>query len=106
MTPEGTALGRTGRIYGIETGTISVDPPSQGAAGFFSFTVVIPGVRVGDRLFLHPLNTLENALRLVGYAITAINTVTIRMEATAIIDGAATLWEYSWFDMTAEGGVP
>lgn len=105
MSPEGVAISRIGtRIYGISAGFISVNPPAQGAAGFFTFTVALVGVRVGDVIQLQPPSTLENTLRHVGAEITADDVITIKMEATAIVDGAARDWGFAHNDLTPGAG--
>ncbi|MDR7534549.1 MAG: hypothetical protein QN162_14605 [Armatimonadota bacterium] len=93
-------IGNQTGIKGLTVGTVSVDPPNQAAAGFFTVAVTVSGAAVGDVIVMHPPNTLESALRLVGYEITAANTVTIKMEATGAVDGAALNWGYVLFDLT------
>lgn len=93
------------RYFGIYAGTVSVNPPNQVAAAFFTFTVALVGARVGDVIKLTPPDTLENTLRLVGARVTATDVITIKMEATAAVDGAALLWGFILFDTTA-GGIP
>lgn len=88
-------------IRKISAGTVSVDPPNQGAAGFFTHAITITGASVGDVVILHPPSTLENQLRLVGYSITGADTVTLKMEATAAVNGAALSWDYVLYDLTA-----
>lgn len=105
MAPEGVAISPIGtRIYGVSAGLISVDPPAQGAAGFFTFTVALVGVRVGDVIQLQPPSTLENTLRFVGADVTAVDVITIKMEATAVVDGAARNWGFEHYDLTPGAG--
>lgn len=97
----GVQVGSGGTVIkNILAGAVSVDPPAQAAAGFFTMTVTITGAATGDVIFLHPPSTLETTLRLVGYNITAANTVTLLMEATGAVDGAARSWDYLLVDLT------
>jgi hypothetical protein len=94
----GAAAKKHGSLAGV--GTVSVDPADQVGAGFFNHDVTITGVAVGDIVHVQPPETLENDLRMVGAAAQAANTVRIRMQAIAAVNGAARDWSYIWIDLT------
>lgn len=86
----------------IKAGTISVDPPSIGAATTGTVALTITGVAVGDLVILMPPSTLEDDLIPKGSPVTAADTVTLLLynPTGAAIDGAARTWQYLWFDLT------
>ncbi len=80
----------------IMHGTVSVDPPSIGANSSATLTVTINGVAPGDRVFLTPPDTFEDALIFQGAAVTASDTVTIKIRniVGSVVDGSALDWNY------------
>ncbi|MCS7000682.1 MAG: hypothetical protein NZ481_07375, partial [Candidatus Kapabacteria bacterium] len=90
-------VGATGNgIKAILHGTVEVDPPDIGANSSETFTVTINGVVPGDRIFLTPPNTLEDGLVFQGAAVTANDTVTIKIRNVGgvLINGAQLDWSY------------
>lgn len=105
--PEGTRLGRAGApVYGIEAGVVAIDLPSiaAGASGVGTGTIV--GVRAGDIVQVQPPDTINAGLVFQGAAVTAVDTVTVRVrnESAAAIDEPSRNYPYIWVDTTAEGG--
>ncbi|GBD04586.1 hypothetical protein HRbin20_00151 [bacterium HR20] len=80
----------------IMHGTVSVDPPSIGANSSATLSVTITGVEPGDRVFLTPPDTFEDDLIFQGAAVTATNTVTIKIRNILglAVDGSARDWNY------------
>ncbi|GIV50346.1 MAG: hypothetical protein KatS3mg038_0867 [Candidatus Kapaibacterium sp.] len=80
----------------IMHGTVSVDPPSINANSSATLTVTINGVEPGDRVFLTPPDTFEDDLIFKGAAVTAPDTVTIKIRnvSGSAVDGSARDWNY------------
>jgi len=80
----------------IMHGTVSVNPPSIGANSSATLTVTITGVEPGDRVFLTPPDTFEDDLIFQGAAVTATDTVTIKIRNVSggTVDGGALDWNY------------
>lgn len=82
----------------IQTGTVSVNPPSIATVSRGVATATITGVRVGDKVYLEPPATLNDDLLFVGARVTANDTVSIYLynpTVGAIDDGALT-WDFVW----------
>ncbi|KXB96825.1 MAG: hypothetical protein AA908_10165 [Chlorobi bacterium NICIL-2] len=80
----------------IMHGTVSVNPPLIGANSSATLTVTITGVEPGDRVFLTPPDTFEDDLIFQGAAVTATDTVTIKIRNVSggTVDGGALDWNY------------
>jgi hypothetical protein len=92
-----STIGASGTgISAIIHGTVNVDPPSIPGSTSATFTVTITGATVGDRIFLTPPDTIEGELVYQGAAVTAADTVTIRLYnwTAGAVDGAALTWSY------------
>ncbi|GIV53724.1 MAG: hypothetical protein KatS3mg039_0242 [Candidatus Kapaibacterium sp.] len=90
-------VGTTGTpMNAIMHGTITVDPPSIGANSSATVSVTITGVEPGDRIFLTPPDTFEDDLIFQGAAVTASDTVTIKIRNILgiSVDGNALDWNY------------
>lgn len=104
--PEGTRIGRAGaQVYGIEAGVVVIDLPSIAAGASGVGTGTIQGIRVGDVVQVQPPDTINAGLVFQGSAVTADNTVTVRVrnESAAAIDEPARNYPYIWMDLTPTG---
>jgi hypothetical protein len=74
--------------------TVSVDPPAQAGAGFFGFTVAVPGLLVArDAVIGYRVpGDLEANLKAVGVCVESDGNIRVTMQALAAIDGAAKNW--------------
>ena len=76
------------------SGTVSVDPPSIGAAAVGSVAVTIAGLKATDIVMLEPPAALETTLIPKGWVV-ADGQVTIYIyNAAGTVDGTARNWTY------------
>ena len=85
-------------VKNVRVDTVSVDPPSIAAGVTTAFTVTLTCAAT-DKIILIPPNTIEEHLVFVGAAVTAENTITIKIynKHTAAVDGAPLDWAYLLF---------
>jgi hypothetical protein len=78
------------------TGTATLDWPSIAVmSDSTDLTITVTGAAVGDSVSLGPPSTLEANLAITYYAVTATNTVTVRLHnpnAVGAIDPASKTW--------------
>lgn len=81
------------------SGTVSVNPPSIAGGAEADVSVTITGAAAGDVVVLQPPAALTAGLYIVGVAVTATNTVTLRLYNVTggAIDEAAATWNYRIF---------
>jgi hypothetical protein len=96
-------VGSANTVYGIDFGTISLNPASIAATTRGTVTFTLTGAETTDIIVMNPPSGLNDDLLFVGASITAADTVTVYLynpTAGAIDDGANT-WSYLWIDTTA-----
>ena len=86
----------------IQSGTISINPPSIATITRAAVTFTLTGAAVGDRIVMEPPAALNDDLVFVGARVTAADTVTVYIynPTAGAIDDAAQTWNYLWFDLT------
>lgn len=76
------------------SGTVSVDPPSIGAAAVGNVTVSIAGVKAGDAVLLEPPAALETTLIPKGWVVADGQVTIYFFNISGTVDGAARNWTY------------
>jgi len=95
-------VGDNDTVYGIEFGTVALDPASIAATTKGTVTFTLTGAATTDLIVMNP-PALNDDLIFAGASVTAADTVTVYIynpTAGAINDTERT-WSYIWFDMTA-----
>ena len=96
-------IGDNDTVYGIEFGTVAIDPASLAATTKAATTFTLTGAATTDIIIINVPSTLNDDLLFVGAAVTAADTVSIYLynpTATAI-DQASATFSYCWIDTTA-----
>jgi len=96
-------VGTNDTVYGIEFGTVSIDPANLNATTRGATTFTLTGAATTDIIIVNPPSTLDDDLIFAGAAVTAADTVTVYLynpTAEAINQAAAT-FSYCWIDTTA-----
>jgi len=96
-------VGTNDTVYGIEFGTVSIDPANLNATTRGATTFTLTGAATTDIIIVNPPSTLNDDLIFAGAAVTAADTVTVYLynpTAEAINQAAAT-FSYCWIDTTA-----
>ena len=93
-------VGTGDTVYGMDFGTIAINPASIPTVSRAATTFTITGAKVGDVLVCNPPATLNDDLLFVGAAITADNTATVYLynPTASPIDDAVGTWTYLWID--------
>ena len=96
-------IGDNDMVYGIEFGTVAIDPANLNATTRGATTFTLTGAATTDIIIVNPPSDLNDDLIFCGAAVTAADTVSIYLynpTASAINDTART-FSYVWVDMSA-----
>jgi hypothetical protein len=95
-------IGTNDMVYGIEFGTVAIDPASLAATTKSATTFTLTGAKTTDIIIVNP-PALNDDLLFVGATITAANTVSIYLynPTASAIDQAEATFSYCWIDTTA-----
>jgi hypothetical protein len=95
-------IGTNDMVYGIEFGTVAIDPASINATTRGGTTFTLTGAATTDIIIVNPPSTLNDDLIFAGAAVTAANTVTIYLynPTAGSIDQASATFSYCWIDTT------
>jgi hypothetical protein len=95
-------IGDNDMVYGIEFGTVAIDPASINATTRGATTFTLTGAATTDIIIVNPPATLNDDLIFAGAAVTAADTVTIYLynPTAAGIDQASATFSYCWIDTT------
>ena len=90
-------------VYGIEFGTVSIDPASINATTRGGTTFTLTGAATTDIIIVNPPSDLNDDLIYCGAAVTAADTVTVYLynPTAGSINQAAATFSYCWIDTTA-----
>ena len=96
-------IGTNDTVYGIEFGTVAIDPASLAATTRAATTFTLTGAKTTDIIIVNPPSTLNDDLLFVGAAVTAADTVSIYFynPTASAIDQASATFSYCWIDTTA-----
>ena len=96
-------IGTNDMVYGIEFGTVAIDPASINATTRGGTTFTLTGAATTDIIIVNPPSTLNDDLIFAGAAVTAADTVTIYIynPTAGSIDQASATFSYCWIDTTA-----
>jgi hypothetical protein len=96
-------IGTNDTVYGIEFGTVEIDPASLNATTRGATTFTLTGAATTDIIIVNPPASLNDDLIFAGAAVTAADTVTIYIynPTAGSIDQAAATFSYCWIDTTA-----
>jgi len=96
-------VGDNDTVYGIEFGTVAVDPASINATTRGATTFTLTGAATTDIIIVNPPSTLDDDLIFAGAAITAADTVTVYLynPTAGAINQAEATFSYCWIDTTA-----
>jgi len=96
-------IGTNDTVYGIEFGTVAIDPASIAATSRGATTFTLTGAKTTDIIIVNPPSGLNDDLLFVGAAVTAANTVSIYLynPTASAIDQAEATFSYCWIDTTA-----
>lgn len=96
-------IGDNDTVYGIEFGTVAIDPASLAATTRAATTFTLTGAETTDIIIVNPPSTLNDDLLFVGAAVTAADTVSIYLynPTGSAIDQASATFSYCWIDTTA-----
>jgi hypothetical protein len=95
-------IGDNDMVYGIEFGTVAIDPASINATSRGGTTFTLTGAATTDIIIVNPPADLNDDLIFCGAAISATDTVSIYLynpTGSAINDTART-FSYVWIDTT------
>ncbi|NDD26213.1 MAG: hypothetical protein EB103_05015 [Actinobacteria bacterium] len=96
-------VGSNDTVYGIEFGTVEIDPAAINATTRGGTTFTLTGAATTDIIIVNPPSTLNDDLIFCGAAVTAANTVTVYLynPTAGSINQAAATFSYCWIDTTA-----
>ena len=96
-------VGDNDMVYGIEFGTVSIDPASINATTRGGTTFTLTGAATTDIIIVNPPSDLNDDLIFCGAAVTAADTVTVYLynPTAGSINQAAATFSYCWIDTTA-----
>ena len=96
-------IGDNDTVYGIEFGTVAIDPANLNATSRGATTFTLTGAKTTDIIIVNPPATLNDDLIFAGAAVTADDTVTIYIynPTAGSIDQASATFSYCWIDTTA-----
>jgi len=96
-------VGDNDTVYGIEFGTVAIDPASINATTRGATTFTLTGAATTDIIIVNPPSTLDDDLIFAGAAITAADTVTVYLynPTAGAINQAEATFSYCWIDTTA-----
>lgn len=95
-------IGDNDMVYGIEFGTVEIDPANLNATTRGATTFTLTGAATTDIIIVNPPSTLNDDLIFAGAAVTAADTVTIYLynPTAGAINQAAATFSYCWIDTT------
>jgi hypothetical protein len=96
-------IGDNDMVYGIEFGTVEIDPANLNATTRGATTFTLTGAATTDIIIVNPPSDLNDDLIFAGAAVTAADTVTIYLynPTAGAINQAAATFSYCWIDTTA-----
>lgn len=96
-------VGDNDMVYGIEFGTVEIDPAAINATTRGGTTFTLTGAATTDIIIVNPPSTLNDDLIFCGAAVTAADTVTVYLynPTAGSINQAAATFSYCWIDTTA-----
>lgn len=97
------SIGGKDTVYGIDFGTVALDPGSISTVSRGTVTFTLTGAKTTDIIIMNPPSGLNDDLIFAGARITAADTVTVYLynpTGGSIDDGELT-WSYLWIDTTA-----
>ena len=96
-------VGDNDTVYGIEFGTVAIDPANLNATTRGATTFTLTGAATTDIIIVNPPSTLNDDLIFCGAAVTAADTVTVYLynPTAGSINQAAATFSYCWIDTTA-----
>lgn len=96
-------VGDNDTVYGIEFGTVAIDPASINATTRGATTFTLTGAATTDIIIVNPPSDLNDDLIFCGAAVTAADTVTIYLynPTGGSINQAEATFSYCWIDTTA-----
>ena len=96
-------VGDNDTVYGIEFGTVAIDPAYLNATTRGATTFTLTGAATTDIIIVNPPSTLNDDLIFCGAAVTAADTVTVYLynPTAGSINQAAATFSYCWIDTTA-----
>lgn len=96
-------VGDNDTVYGIEFGTVALNPGSISTVSRGTVTFTLTGAATTDIIIMNPPATLNDDLIFAGARVTSADTVTVYLynpTGGSIDDGQLT-WSYVWIDTTA-----
>ena len=96
-------IGDNDMVYGIEFGTVAIDPANLNATTRGATTFTLTGAATTDIIIVNPPSDLNDDLIFAGAAVTAADTVSIYLynPTASSIDQASKTFSYCWIDTTA-----
>jgi hypothetical protein len=96
-------IGDNDMVYGIEFGTVEIDPANLNATTRGATTFTLTGAATTDIIIVNPPADLNDDLIFCGAAVTAADTVSIYLynPTAGAINQAAATFSYCWIDTTA-----
>ena len=96
-------VGDNDTVYGIEFGTVAIDPASINATSRGATTFTLTGAATTDIIIVNPPSTLNDDLIFAGAAVTAADEVSVYLynPTAGSIDQASATFSYVWIDTTA-----
>ena len=96
-------VGTNDTVYGIEFGTVEIDPAAINETTRGGTTFTLTGAATTDIIIVNPPSTLNDDLIFCGAAVTAADTVTVYLynPTAGSINHPAATFSYCWIDTTA-----
>jgi hypothetical protein len=95
-------IGDNDMVYGIEFGTVEIDPANLNATTRGATTFTLTGAATTDIIIVNPPSDLNDDLIFAGAAVTAADTVSIYLynPTAGAINQASATFSYCWIDTT------
>ena len=95
-------IGDNDMVYGIEFGTVEIDPANLNATTRGATTFTLTGAATTDIIIVNPPADLNDDLIFCGAAVTAADTVSIYLynPTAGAINQASATFSYCWIDTT------
>jgi len=95
-------IGDNDMVYGIEFGTVAIDPANLNATTRGATTFTLTGAATTDIIIVNPPADLNDDLIFCGAAVTAADTVSIYLynPTAGAINQASATFSYCWIDTT------
>ena len=96
-------IGDNDTVYGIEFGTVAIDPASISTVSRGATTFTLTGAATTDIIIVNPPSDLNDDLIFAGAAVTAADTVSIYLynPTGSAINETSKTFSYCWIDTTA-----